>query len=146
MKHRKIFLAMPSFCTQYGYVCYVLKSPQALVSIWSCHKLLSLDWKWVIWGHRHAIRPQYDANSLLMLIHELIHWALGDLTFQICSFHSDFSDWWLRYLLWNCTNMHVTGLHWWSVKIGSGNGLVPSGNKPLPERMLTQIYVAIWRH
>ena len=31
-------------------------------------------------------------------------------------------------------------------QIGSGNGLVPSGNKPLPEPMLTQIYVAIWRH
>ena len=29
------------------------------------------------------------------------------------------------------------------VNIGSGNGLVPSGNKPLPEPMLTQIYVAI---
>ena len=26
------------------------------------------------------------------------------------------------------------------VNIGSGNGLVPSGNKPLPEPMLTQIY------
>ena len=31
------------------------------------------------------------------------------------------------------------GLHWWSVNTGSGNGLVPSGNKPLPEPMLTQI-------
>ena len=30
--------------------------------------------------------------------------------------------------------------------IGSGNGLVPSGIKPLPEPMLTQIYVAKWRH
>ena len=29
--------------------------------------------------------------------------------------------------------------------IGSGNSLVPSGTKPLPEPMLTQIYV-IWRH
>ena len=29
---------------------------------------------------------------------------------------------------------------------GSGNGLVLSGNKPLPEPMLTQISVAIWRH
>ena len=35
--------------------------------------------------------------------------------------------------------MNVTGLHWWSVNIGSGNGLVPSGTKPLPEPMLTQI-------
>ena len=25
------------------------------------------------------------------------------------------------------------------------NGLVPLGNKPLPETMLTQIYVAIWQ-
>ena len=32
------------------------------------------------------------------------------------------------------------------VNIGSGNGLVPSGNKPLPEPMLTQISVSIWRH
>ena len=28
----------------------------------------------------------------------------------------------------------------------TGNGLVPSGNKPLPEPMLTQISVAIWPH
>ena len=34
----------------------------------------------------------------------------------------------------------------WRVNIGSGNGLVPSGNKPLPEAMLTQIYVAIFHN
>ena len=61
------------------------------------------------------------------------------MKFWICNFQTDFSDWWLRHLLWNCPNMNVTGLHWWSVSIGSGNGLVPSGNKPLPEPMLTQI-------
>ena len=32
------------------------------------------------------------------------------------------------------------------VKTGSGNGLVPSGNKPLPEPILTQIFVAQCRH
>ena len=47
---------------------------------------------------------------------------------------------------WYCPNMNVTGLHWWSVNIGSGNGLVPSGNKPLPDPMLTQIFVATWHH
>ena len=39
--------------------------------------------------------------------------------------------------------------HWTSlmvVNIDLGNGLVPSGNKPLPEPMLTQIFVAIWHH
>ena len=29
---------------------------------------------------------------------------------------------------------------------GSGNGLVPSGKKPLPEEMLSSILVAIWHH
>ena len=36
-----------------------------------------------------------------------------------------FSDWWLRHLLWNCPNRNDTGLHWWPVNIGTGNGLVP---------------------
>ena len=32
------------------------------------------------------------------------------------------------------------------VNAGSDNGLMPSGNKPLPEPMLTETYVAIGRH
>ena len=32
------------------------------------------------------------------------------------------------------------------VSIGSGNGLVPSGNKPLPEPVLKKISDAIWCH
>ena len=47
---------------------------------------------------------------------------------------------------WNCHQMNVTGSYWWQVNIGSGNGLVPDGTKPLPEPMLTQIYVAKWYH
>ena len=42
--------------------------------------------------------------------------------------------------------MNATGPYWWSVNIGSGNGLVLSGNKPLTEPMLIQIYVAKWRY
>ena len=32
------------------------------------------------------------------------------------------------------------------VNVGSSNGVVPSCNKPLPEPVLTKIYLAIWRH
>ena len=42
-------------------------------------------------------------------------------------FKADFSDWWLRYLLWNCPQMNVIGPHWWWVNIGAGNGLVLVG-------------------
>ena len=44
---------------------------------------------------------------------------------------------------WNCSHVNATRLHWWEVNIGSGNGLVPSGTKPLPVPMLTHIYAAI---
>ena len=42
--------------------------------------------------------------------------------------------------------MNATRPYWEKVNIGSGNGLVPPGNKPLAEPMLTQIYVAKLRH
>ena len=40
--------------------------------------------------------------------------------------------------------MSATGPYWWYVNIGSGNGLVPLGNKLLPKPMLAQFYVALW--
>ena len=36
--------------------------------------------------------------------------------------------------------------HEWLANIGSANGVVPSGNKPLAEPMLTQIHVAMQHH
>ena len=42
--------------------------------------------------------------------------------------------------------MNTTGPYWWLVNIGSGNGLVSSGNKPIPEPVLTKISNAISRH
>ena len=45
----------------------------------------------------------------------------------------------------NYHEVNVTRLDWWLVNIGSGTGLVLSGNKPLPEPMLTQISVVILR-
>ena len=35
-----------------------------------------------------------------------------------------------------------TGLYSWYVNIDSGDGLEPLGNKPLPEPMSTEIFVA----
>ena len=85
--------------------------------------------------HMGVIRPQ-----LLTL------WPLGNLNEILYFLYTNFGEWCLKHLLWNCPNMNVIALHWRSVNIGSGNGLVPSGNKLLPEPMLTQISVAMWRH
>ena len=79
------------------------------------------------------------------LAHWLVPGRLGG-TFRKVILQDDLSDWWLRYRLWNCAQINITGPHWWKVNIGSGDGLVPSGIKPLLELMLTQINVAVWRH
>ena len=44
--------------------------------------------------------------------------------------------------------INITGPYRWKVNIGPGNGSLPPGVKPLPEPMLTQIYItmAIWCH
>ena len=42
--------------------------------------------------------------------------------------------------------MNATCPRWWLISICSGNGLVPSGNKPLPKLMSTQSSVTICRH
>ena len=76
----------------------------------------------------------------------LTHWSPGDLNDIWDETFSSFNAWWLRYILWNCPQMYATWLYWWKGNIGSGNGLVPDGTKPLPEPVFTQIYVAIWRH
>ena len=43
----------------------------------------------------------------------------------------------------NCSQINATESQWWYVNIASGDGLLPSGNKPLPESMLTQISFVI---
>ena len=63
---------------------------------------------------------------------------------QISKFQTHFNDKYLMYFLWNCYQVNATTPHWSLVNTDSGNGLVPSGNKPLPEPMLPKISNAIW--
>ena len=43
----------------------------------------------------------------------------------------------LSIFLWNCYQVKATTPHWSLANIGTGNGLVPLGTKPLPEPVLT---------
>ena len=47
---------------------------------------------------------------------------------QISKFQTHFKDTYLKYFLWNCNQVNATTSHRSLVSIGSGNGLVPSGN------------------
>ena len=41
--------------------------------------------------------------------------------------------------LWNYHQVNATRSYWWLFNFGPGNGLVPSGNKPLPEPFLIKL-------
>ena len=71
-----------------------------------------------------------------LLYGRLTHWCLEEIwmKFQISNCQANF--------YWSCLQMEVAGPYRWEVNISSGNGLMSYGNKPLPELLLTQIYVA----
>ena len=64
-----------------------------------------------------------------------------------CSFQSHLMNEYFEYFLWNRSYVKPKNtFNHHGVSIASGNGLVPSGSKPLPEPVLTGTYVAILCH
>ena len=62
-------------------------------------------------------------------------------------FQTNIKDRYLEYFLVNCPHVIATGHHWWwLINIGSGNGLVPLSNEPLPKPILPKFFNDKWRH
>ena len=77
-------------------------------------------------------------------------WVWAEITYPFPTFNAapwKFANGWVFFLILyhGCNYLSMLGLKVIHIirTIGSGNGLVPSGNKPLSEPMLTQMYVAI---
>ena len=107
----------------------------------------SLAWCWI--AGKPLLKPMmaHQENIKGYIIMVLTHWFLEDLDKKNRWAISSQLYWLMPEVsLWNCSQMNVTGPHSWLVNIGSGNDLLPSGNKPLPEPVLTEIYIAIWHH
>ena len=58
----------------------------------------------------------------------------------------NFYHWHIEYFISNCFCITGMGSLWWWVSIGSGNDLLPSGNKPLPTPMLTLFFRSMRYH
>ena len=80
------------------------------------------------------LRPHYFNSSINA-------WCICTLKFN--NFQTHIVDKFMGHFLLNCPQVNATWPHWWSVDTALVNGLVSLGNKPLPEPMLTQIYVAL---
>ena len=129
--------------TNYYYCNYLSMLESKLIHVskrgpnelgWWCSDSISHQNQAIYWLCKQA------TGSILCLKICVDHWSAIDGISK--SLHRQ----WLGHLLWNYFQMNATRPHWWSVNTGSGNGLVLSGNKPLPEPMLTQFCVTIWCH
>ena len=119
------------------------------VAVMLHHDNMKTSWHWntlCITSPLWPVDSPHKGPLMHSFVVALTDWPLGDFNSVLGHFQANFSEWWLRYLLWNCPQMNAPRPYWWWVNIGSDNGLVPSGNKPLPEPILTQIYISKWHH
>ena len=79
--------------------------------------------------HNHSKINMFLVKSLRLNDAWTHQWNKASLV-RISTFQSKLNDWWLGYHLWNWSQMNY---------FGQGDGLVSSGNKPLPEPMLFHI-------
>ena len=138
-KFRKVIFKLISVTDGWGISCKIAlrwmpldltddKSTLVQVMAW-CHQATShyLSQCWPRFTLPYGVtRPQWVYNLIFKLIQT-----------SSLVFHSQIA---LRWMPQNTCDDNC------QVNIGSGNGLVPSGNKPLPEPILTQIYITIWHH
>ena len=96
---------------------------------------------WDMWLHSTI----FCGMQLLIHAWDTCFWQQSP-HFQKCMILMPVIGWIIGHFLWNCSQGHATKPHHREIKIGSGNDLVPSGTKPLPEPMLTKIYVVMWGH
>ena len=91
---------------------------------------------WLLWLHVTVASGWLPPHVVMCAVCLLTHcpWGIW-LQSQISTFQTHFND---KYLfLWNCYQVNATTPHLSLVFIGSDNGLVSSGNKPLTEPTLT---------
>ena len=101
----------------------------------------------------HAISYPTDEKSTLDQVVAWCHQAPSHYLIQSMMLYDVSEPHWVHHAWWSSkdsalsSKSNITGhplSYWWKVNIGSGNGLVPDGTKPLPYPMLIWIYDAIW--
>ena len=125
-----------------GISCVLYQRLDGILTYQSTRRAGSHDWQPLMdgEGRRYNTGMGYNTYIMALLINSLFPGTFG------CDFLSWFTDWYHQIIWTQCPQMNTTETNWWWVNIGSGNGLVPSCNKPLPEPVLTQFIDAYVRH
>ena len=64
----------------------------------------------------------------------------------MCKSQTNLGQWYIESSSKHFPGINAKGPHWQEVNTGSGDDLVPSGNKPLLETMLLFIFDAMCHH
>ena len=80
----------------------------------------------------------------------VLWWLYGGYVFQVVV-KAEILNFWVKFdleglslfLNYNSEHMNDTEQPWWQENIGSGHGLMQSGNAPWPGPMMTQVFVTI---
>ena len=93
--------------------------------------------------------PDVHCSKKAAKLNYSLTWVM-QLYCHISDFQTHIKDRYLENFMWNIPQVNAPGPDWWLFNIGSGNGLVHDGTKPLPQPMLTKfndyLIVVLWRH
>ena len=139
------YLNFTDICSYWG----TIDAKSALIKVITFCTEQTTSRYWIQWWSAVLTHPVVLTHTCINRppIWILTHWPHGVLNEKLVNnLQANASDWWMRCLLWNCSQVDVTGPYRWYVNIGSGNGLLALDNKALPGLMLTKMCVAIWHN
>ena len=115
----------------------------------SVHRRQMFCWSQLIHGNWTTCRNWVSWWQNPMAVHSvlLVLYCVGPWEMALIlehNFKTYYWEYWFGHSQWNCSKVNAAELRKWKVSIGSGNGLLPSENKPLFEPMLTQFTRPQW--
>ena len=150
-----IFASVIQYWAVWAYI-YIASSAEYLCHMWNLTLKVAQTNFQISWENRQPFMSNNYINPITKVVLKLCcvcifglwygHWTKG-----ICLTHWPLRDVFVilkvqspntcygsihEHFWWNCCQVSTTEHLSWLVNFGSGNGLVSSGNKPLPETML----------
>ena len=118
--------------------CGMMQFTMKCVTVWNGHTQLIFAFSDL--GRRRMLSY---SERLVFYFESIVPRRFG------CNFRcaiSNICDWCLSHIAQISHQVNPKWPHWSQVNTGLGNGLVPSGNKPLTEPVLTKFYDTMWHH
>ena len=134
-QHRRRSICFGVWRRRHNYTCWRGEECNSLASQRTDDAIITSLWR------RNDVATSFRRHNDV-IIALCAHWDMEYLNEILVKWFSSLIDWWGI----DCEISH----RWMPLDLTDDKStlvqVMASGNKPLPDRILTQIYVAIWRH